>query len=325
VVEELLGQLKVTEDERLLVGPETADDAGVIRYRDDLAVVQTVDFFPPVVDDPEDYGRIVAANSLSDVYAMGAEPLTVMNVVGWPGKKLGIDILAAILRGAGERIHEAGALLLGGHTMDNDQILYGLSVTGFTHPDKIIRNSTAPAGHLLILTKPLGSGILATALKAKKLESDDLAARLTAVMSRLNRNASRVMVAMGASAGTDVTGFGLMGHLFEMAHGSGVCFELEAAAVPHFEEAVDYAAKGFFPGGSGKNRKYLADKHAVSGRVDEHLLEVLFDAQTSGGLLFTVPPERADEAIGLLHEGGDGEARVIGRSVPLEGPYIRIV
>jgi len=325
VVEELLGQLKVTEDERLLVGPETADDAGVIRYRDGLAVVQTVDFFPPVVDDPEDYGRIVAANSLSDVYAMGAEPLTVMNVVGWPGKQLGIDILAAILRGAGERIQEAGALLLGGHTMDNDQILYGLSVTGFTHPDAIIRNSTAPAGHALILTKPLGSGILATALKAKKLESSDLAARLTAVMSRLNRNASEVMVAMGASAGTDVTGFGLMGHLFEMAHGSGVCFELEAAKVPHFAEAVDFAARGFFPGGSGKNRKYLDDKHAVDAKVDEHFLEVLFDAQTSGGLLFTVPPEKADEAIKKLHEGGDGEARVIGRSVPLEGPYIRIV
>jgi len=325
VVEELLGQLEITKDERLLVGPETADDAGVIHYRDGLAVVQTVDFFPPVVDDPEDYGRIVAANSVSDVYAMGAQPLTVMNVVGWPGKQLGTDILAAVLRGAGEKIQEAGALLLGGHTMDNSQILYGLSVTGFTSPDRIIRNNTAPPGQALILTKPLGSGILATAMKAKKLESVDVAERLTAVMTRLNRNAAEVMVDMEASAGTDVTGFGLMGHLYEMAHGSGVSFDLEASRVPHFEEAVEYAAKGFFPGGSGKNRKYLENKHAVAAPVYEHLLEVLFDAQTSGGLLFTLPPEKADEAIRRLHEGGDVEARVIGRSVPLEGPYIRIV
>jgi len=321
MVEELLEQLGTSVDERLLVGPETADDAGVILMGDGTALVQTIDFFPPVVDDPGDYGRIVAANSLGDVYAMGAVPLTVMNLVGWPGSFLGIDILNEMLRGAGEKISEAGAILMGGHTMDNAQVMYGLSVTGIVHPDRIVRNSTARPGEALILTKPLGSGILSTAAMGKALPADVLE-RLVDVMCRLNKKASEAMVAVNASAGTDVTGFGLMGHLYEIAHGSGVCFEIEAGRVPIFEEAVTFAGKGFFPGGSGRNREWLDGRYEAAGRIDEHLLEVLFDAQTSGGLLFTVAPERADEAIELLHRGGDTQARVIGRSLPLEGPHI---
>jgi selenide,water dikinase len=304
-----------------MVGPETADDAGVILQENGPALVQTLDFFPPVVDDPADYGRIVAANSLGDIYAMGAKPLTVMNIVAWPGGKLGIDILAEILRGAGEKIQEADAVLMGGHTMENSQIMYGLSVTGIAPPEEIVRNSTARPGEALILTKPLGSGILSTAAKGKALP-DDILARLVAVMSRLNDRAAEVMVAVKAGAGTDVTGFGFLGHLFEIASGSGVCFEVEAAKVPIFEEAVTFAEKGFFPGGSGKNRDWLGGRCEVAGNLNGHLMEVLFDAQTSGGLLFTVAPEKADEAIELLHGGGDVHARVVGRSVPLEGPHI---
>lgn len=324
MVEELLGQLETTSDERILVGPETADDAGVILNGKGPALVQTVDFFPPVVDDPLDYGRIVAANSLSDVWAMGGVPVAAMNVVGWPGKVLGTDILAAVLKGAGEKMSAAGVCLVGGHTMDNAQVLYGLSVTGIVEPDRVIRNSTARTGEALILTKPLGSGILSTAAKGKALAADVLE-RLIAVMTRMNKSASEAMVAADASAGTDVTGFGLMGHLFEMANGSGVAFEIEAHAVPIMPEAVEYAAKGFFPGGSGQNRKFLEGRYAITGEVDTHLQDVLFDAQTSGGLLFTVAPEKAESTIKALHAGGDESASVIGRSVPLDKTYITIL
>lgn len=305
------------------MGPETADDAGAVLIGDGVAMIQTVDFFPPVVDDPADYGRIVAANSLSDVYAMGAKPLAVMNVVGWPGKMLGMDILAAVLKGSGEKVTEAGAILLGGHTMDNSQVLFGLSVTGLLDPARIVRNNTARPGEVLVLTKPLGSGILTTAAKGKALGSE-LLERLVQVMCRLNDKASETMVAMEAGAGTDVTGFGLMGHLYEVASGSSVTFEVDAAAVPYLEEARHFAAQGFFPGGSAKNRTYVEDHFEVAGQVDDLMLKVLFDAQTSGGLLFTVAPEKTDETLSRLHDGGDTRARAIGRSLPFDGIHIRI-
>jgi selenide, water dikinase len=323
-VDELLGQLgTVTKDDRILVGTETSDDAGVFLNTDGSALVQTVDFFPPVVDDPYDYGRIVAANSLSDVYAMGAKPVAVLNVVAWPGGKLGVDILAQVLLGAGEKIREAGACLLGGHTMENSQVLYGLSVTGFAAPDAFVRNSTAKAGEALILTKPLGSGILSTAAKGKALPEDVLK-RLVTMMARLNDSAGEVMVAMNAGACTDVTGFGFLGHLYEIAAGSGVGFDVDSAAVPIFPEALDFTAQGFFPGGSGRNRDYLAGQLEVAAGVDEHLVEVFVDAQTSGGLLFTVAPEKVPEALERLHAAGDTRAACVGRARPADGPLIRV-
>ncbi len=320
---ELLGRLGKTDDERILVGPETSDDAGVVLLGDGTAIVQTVDFFPPVVDDPRDYGRIAAANSMSDIYAMGAKPLSVMNIVAWP-KKLGIDLLAEILKGAGEKIEEAGALLIGGHTIENEQIMYGLSVTAVSDPAGIVRNSTARPGEALILTKALGSGILATAAKRKALDGDVLK-RLVAMMSRLNEKASEVMLAAGASACTDVTGFGFMGHLFEVAQSSNVSFEVEAKKVPLFTEALHFSARGFLPGGSGRNRDYLEGHYEIAGHVDEHMQNVLFDAQTSGGLLFTVAEDKADETVKKLRDAGDEDSAVIGRSLPHEGPYIRLI
>lgn len=318
MVAELIENLGFSKDDSLLVGPETSDDAGAILHADGTAFVQTVDFFPPVVDDPRTYGQIVAANSLSDIYAMGAKPLAVMNVVGWPAKKLGVDVLAEVLRGAEEKIREAGAVLLGGHTMDNSQVLYGLSVTGTCPPDRIIRNSTAGRGESLILTKPLGSGILTTAAKGKVLDGDAYDS-VVAVMVRLNAAAAAVMSAMEAGAGTDVTGFGLLGHLFEVAMGSGIGFEIDAAAVPVLHGTAGYIDQGFYPGGSGKNREYLDGHVEIDGSVDENLAKILFDAQTSGGLLFTVASKKADEALKRLHDGGDTAARLIGRSVPLDG------
>ncbi len=326
MVAELIENLGLSKDERLLVGPETSDDAGVFVHEDGTAIVQTVDFFPPVVDEPRIYGRIVAANSLSDVYAMGAKPVAVMNVVGWPAKKLGVDVLAEVLRGAEEKIREAGALLLGGHTMDNSQVLYGLSVTGICEPGRVIRNSTVRAGEVVLLTKPLGSGILTTAAKGKVLDSASYDS-VVAVMERLNASAAEVMTIMEAGAGTDVTGFGLLGHLFEMAAGSGVGFEVEAASVPVLDGTSGYIDQGFYPGGSGKNAEYLEGRVTIGESVNENLAKILFDAQTSGGLLFTVAAEKADETLKRLHDGGDGVARIIGRAVPLEtlkGPHIHV-
>jgi len=277
----------------LLVGRETSDDAGVFRIRQDLALIQTVDFFTPMVNDPGDFGRIAAANALSDVYAMGGVPLTAMNIVCFPKDDQPREVLKEILLGGLEVIRESGAVLVGGHSVDDPEIKYGLSVTGTVHPDKVITNGGCRPGDLLILTKPLGTGILTTAIKGKFLPpgAEQEAIRW---MRMLNREAAEVMQETGCHACTDITGFGLLGHALEMAVASGVTIELAAGRVPVLPAVLDMARMGMVPAGSFANRKFCAKAVRVDGRVDPILVDILADAQTSGGLLIAVAEDKAD-------------------------------
>jgi cysteine desulfurase len=311
-LEQVLQKLPKVADPAVLVGPETADDAAVYRLRPDLAVVQTVDFFTPVADDPFDFGAASAANSLSDVYAMGAKPLFALSVVGFPSRRLPLRVLERILEGATEVAQEAGVSIVGGHTVDDTEPKFGLAVTGVVHPDRVMRNSTARAGDELVLTKPIGTGILATAVK-RDLADETAARRLVATMRRLNRAAAEAMEETGAHACTDVTGFGLLGHLREMAAGSGLDVELEAGSVPILEPARELAAADVVPGGTLDNLEHVSpfiDWAPNLSRVDRLLLA---DAQTSGGLLIALPPERTAALLAALEARGVAEARRIGR------------
>jgi selenide,water dikinase len=289
-----LDRLPITDDERLLVGTATSDDAGVYRLSAEIALVQTVDVFPPVINDPFLYGKVVAANSLSDCYAMGATPINVMNIIMYPSGVLDVSIMAEILMGSLENIRLSGASLVGGHTSIESLINYGLSVTGIVHPDKIVRNSTAKPGDVLFLTKPIGTGILATAVRSGKLPQE-VEKKIALSMATLNKDASEAMVKIGVDAATDITGFGLMGHAFEMARASGTTFEIQSGNVPFFEEVFDYYEKGIYPGGSIKNTKYLKPKTDIEAGVSEAMEAALFDCQTSGGLLISISEEKADK------------------------------
>lgn len=290
----------------LLVGWETSDDAGVIRIREDLALIQTVDFFTPIVDEPRAFGRIAAANALSDVYAMGGRPLTAMNLVCFPRDKLPKEVLREILLGGIEAVHEAGALLVGGHSVNDSELKYGLSVTGVVHPQHIVTNKGARPGDRLILTKPLGTGILSTAIKGRLLGTE-AEQEVIKWMAALNREASEAMREVGVSACTDITGFGLLGHALEMAVASGVEIQLWASRVPLLPQVLDMARIGMVPGGSFANRRYCERSVITEDGVDPLLVDCLADAQTSGGLLIAVPEERAEalhqalERRGVLH------------------------
>ena len=311
-LEQVLRKLPRVTDPAVLVGAETSDDAAVYRLRPDLAVVQTVDFFTPIADDPFDFGAVSAANSLSDVYAMGARPLFALSVVGFPSRRLPLSVLERILEGAAEVAREAGIFIVGGHTVDDTEPKFGLAVTGVVHPDRVMRNSTARAGDELVLTKPIGTGILATATK-RALADEATARRLVATMRRLNKAAAEAMEETGAHACTDVTGFGLLGHLREMAAGSGLDAELEAGAVPVLEPARELAAADVVPGGTHDNLEHVSpfvDWSPGLSRVDRLLLA---DAQTSGGLLIAVPPERTAALLAALQARGVAEARRVGR------------
>jgi len=278
----------------LLVGKETSDDAGVIRVRDDLALIQTVDFFTPMVNNPRDFGRIAAANALSDVYAMGGIPLTAMNIVCFPKDDEPIDILKQILQGGLDKIHEAGALLVGGHSVDDPEIKYGLSVTGVIHPEKVMTNSGCREGDHLILTKPIGTGILTTAIKGQFV--DGLTEREAINwMSHLNSDGARVMQEVGCNACTDVTGFGLLGHVLEMAVSSGVTVEINISEVPIIDTVREMANMGMVPAGSFANRKYCEQSVVIEGQVDEVMMDILADTQTSGGLLISVSENRVEK------------------------------
>ncbi len=269
-----------------MVGIEGFEDAGVYKITDDIALVQTVDFFTPVVDDPYWFGQIAAANALSDVYAMGAVPKTALNLVCFSPKKFDISILKEIIRGGADKIREAGVSLLGGHSVDDEEIKYGLSITGIVHPDRIILNVGAKPSDILILTKPLGTGIMNTAIKGKLLDKDR-ALGLAKVIAALNNKAARAMQSVGVHACTDVTGFGLAGHLKEMIRDS-IGVELFAEKLPYFEEAVRFAASGFVPGGLYRNRDFYKE-HVVTQRTD-FFFDIIFDPQTSGGLLMAIDP-----------------------------------
>lgn len=294
-------------DPALLVGLEAPDDAAVYRVAPDLAIVQTVDFFTPVVDDAHAWGRIAAANSLSDIYAMGARPITALNLVGWP-RSLDFELLGRVLEGAGEVCDEAEVAVVGGHSVDDPEPKFGLSATGLVHPRQVIRKTGGRPGSALVLTKPLGMGIVSSGIKEGRA-SEATVQRATAVMGALNRDAAEAMAAAGAEAATDVTGFGLMGHLLQMLE--GVSARLEFSRIPVLAEALDLADEGIVPGGSRRNE--TAHSPFVAARdLGEAQRAILFDAQTSGGLLIAISQDRVDGLLGELAERGVEDAAIIG-------------
>ena len=309
----LLAQLPPSDDEHLLVGFDTADDAAVYRVAPDLAVVTTADFFTPIVDDPYGFGQIAAANALSDVYAMGARPVTALNLVAFSVEELGGEILAEILRGGHDKVTEAGAALAGGHSIDDPEPKYGLAVTGVVHPDALVRNSTARAGDELWLTKPIGGGAATTALK-REIAPPGLEERVIEVMARLNAEAAAEAVAAGATAMTDVTGFGLLGHLHELASASGVAAQVEAGTVPAIEgvEALLAGPEPPVAGGTRRNREWVEPSVVWEPDVPEERRWLLCDAMTSGGLLVALPAGSPGPGtrIGRLSAGEPGRIAV---------------
>lgn len=310
-----------SSDPRLLVGFEKFDDAGVYLLREDLALVQTVDFFTPMVDHPYWFGQVAAANALSDVYAMGGRPLTAMNIVCFPACG-DIEVLREILRGGIDKIREAGAVLVGGHSVDDNEPKYGLAVTGIVHPARVIRNDAVEPGDVIFLTKPLGSGIIATAIKAEMAE-EAVQAECIRWMATLNHSGKEAAVAAGVRAGTDVTGFGLLGHLFEMAKGSGVAIEVYAQQLPLMTGAWEYAAMGLVPGGAYANRDYLGDKVRFTGEIDGTTKDLMYSPETSGGLLLAVKENRLEELTRQLEAAGLPVA-MIGRAVSSETVRIEV-
>ncbi len=285
--------------------------------------MQSLDFFTPVVDDPYEFGQIAAANSLSDLYAMGARPLTAMNILCFPSKDEKPEVLRDILKGGIDKIHEAGAVLVGGHSVEDAEPKYGLSVTGLVHPERFISNAGAVPGDVLVLTKPLGTGVLATAHKAGLL-SPELVRRMTGVMKALNREASEAMKEVGVNAATDITGFGLVGHGLEMAEAGRCCLVFSAGRVPMIQGALEFMRQGFVPEGDYEVRKFCSSRIETDSGIDRFLLDMLFDAQTSGGLLVSVPESRADAYITALLEKGLVEVAVVGHVETGEG-RVRII
>lgn len=295
----------------MLLGFGTSDDAGVFRLSDDLALVQTVDFFTPIVDDPYDFGRIAATNALSDIYAMGGTPITALNIATYPMEELGPEILARILAGGAEVARAAGVSILGGHTVKDDEPKYGMAVTGTIHPDRIITNAGASVGDILVLTKPLGTGILGSALKKGAVDVTQIEDAIR-WMTTLNAAAATAMIAAGVHAATDVTGYGLLGHGNEMARASGVRFRISAGQVPVYALAREMFAVGISPGGSRANAREHAAFTTFEADVPEDLQLLFSDAQTSGGLLIAVGPDELDALLSALHEP-DALGAVIGR------------
>ena len=284
-------------DPNLLVGFDKSDDACVYKVSDELALVQTVDFFPPVVDDPYTFGQVAAANALSDVYAMGGEPKTCLNVMGIP-RDFPKEITREILRGGYDKVYEAGAVVAGGHTILDEEPKYGLSVTGYVHPERFYRNCGGRPGDVLILTKPLGTGVLTTAAKAEMLSEEDHKT-MVRIMTELNKNARDVFVQCEVHACTDVTGFGLMGHLFEMVNGTDCEAAVDTAGIDILSAALAFASMGLLPEGMYRNRAYCGDQVAEGG-VRTAVCDILFDPQTSGGLLAAVAPQDADRCLAML-------------------------
>ncbi len=306
--------------EEILVGLDTPDDAAVYRLDGERAFVHTLDFFTPIVDDPYWFGRIAAANALSDIYAMGGVPLSAMNIVCFPCS-LGMDLLAEILRGGLDTVREAGAVILGGHTVDDEEPKYGLAVTGMVHPERILTTRGARPGNLLVLTKPLGTGILSTALKGEFISEEDMEAAVKG-MASLNRKASLAAVAAGALACTDVTGFALLGHLAEMLPEEGLACEISMGRIPLYPRTREMASMGMIPAGAHRNRDFLSGMVEFDTGVEEVDRDILFDPQTSGGLLVALPPDGLDV---LEREFGEaGGWACIGEFVDFSRPLIRV-
>lgn len=277
----------------LLIGYNQADDAGVYRINENTALVQTVDFFPPIVDDPFYFGQIAAANALSDIYAMGGTPLTALNILCFPKGKMDAGVLTDVLRGAAEKLEEAGVVVVGGHSVKDNEIKYGVAATGIIDPNKIISNAGARPGDKIFLTKPLGTGLITTGIKNQKV-SDTLELIVTRQMAELNRVASEMMIKYEAHAATDITGYGLLGHSYEMAAASGVTIRIFSEKVPLLDQALELAEANMIPGGALDNREFLNGRLKFENKIEENLEKVLFDPQTSGGLLIAIDPSRAD-------------------------------
>ncbi len=314
-VAQVVQRIPQSDDPNLLIGVEQFSDAGVYRLADGLAVVQTLDFFPPVVNDPYIYGQIAAANSLSDVYAMGGVPKTAMNIVGFPLKELGLDVLEQILQGGAERVHAAGAVTVGGHSVRDKEVKYGLSVTGVVDPEKMMTNTRAEPGDVLVLTKGLGTGLIIAANGGDRCSEEVLAAA-SASMAELNRAASEAAIEMGIRAATDVTGFGLGGHAYELAEGSDVSIRIELSRLPLLPGAEELAVALNLTGAVGTNRDYLAGSLSLASGVEgSSLATFLFDPQTSGGLLVAVKPDLAEEYIRRCHDGGATATAAVGEVI----------
>ncbi len=309
-------------DENVLVGLDRADDAGVYQISEELALIQTVDFFTPIVDDPYWFGQIAAANALSDVYAMGGVPKTAMNLVAFPAKEMELTVLRQIIQGGIDKLKEAGVVLLGGHSIEDREIKYGLSVTGIVHPDKILTKGNIRIGDCLVLTKPLGFGIINTAVKAAMV-STELTEKVTKLMATLNREAAEIMVNFDISGCTDITGFGLLGHLAEMVCGSGVGARIDFGEVPVIEKALDFADMGMIPTVAYENREFRREMITIADTVPRAVQDVLFDPQTSGGLLIAVSGADAGNLMAALHGVGIHESAIIG--VVVEEPAERIM
>jgi selenide,water dikinase len=303
--------LALPSDENVLIGLDRADDAGVYRISDDLALIQTVDFFTPIVDDPYWFGQIAAANALSDVYAMAGTPKTAMNLVAFPANSMDLGILRQIIQGGFDKLEEAEVVLIGGHSIEDKEIKYGLSVTGVVHPGRVLANNDLRPGDRLVLTKPLGTGIVSTAVKAAMV-SEQLSEKVTRLMATLNRDAARIMADFDVSACTDVTGFGLLGHLAEMVTGSGCSARIDSGRVPVISEAKAFAAMGLIPAGAYKNREFREQMIAFSEQVPRRLQDLLFDPQTSGGLLISVAEKQCGALVSALRDGGIADAAQIG-------------
>lgn len=318
----MLGKLPKFEDKNLIVGIETSDDAAIYKVTDEIAMIQTVDFFTPIVDEPYMFGQIAAANSLSDVWAMGGEPAVALNIVGFPNC-LDPAILGEILAGGADKVKEAGAVLVGGHSVQDDEPKYGLCVSGFVHPDKIFKNYGCRPGDVLVLTKQIGSGVVNTAIKAD-MASPEAIREAQQVMASLNKKGKQAVEKYDVSACTDITGFGLLGHCVEMASASDVTFEIRVKDIAYLTDAIAYAKMGLIPAGAYKNRGYSIGK-VEQGSVEEHYLDLLYDPQTSGGLLISVaekdlkPMLRDFEAVKM-----DTAVSVIGRVSAKSDKLIRL-
>lgn len=303
--------LPLVDDPNLLVGLERGDDAAVYRLNDELAIIQTIDFITPIVDDPYTFGQIAAANALSDVYTMGGRPLTAMNVVCFPIKSQDISVLSEILRGGFDKLREAGCALVGGHSVEDNELKYGLSVTGVVHPARMITKEGAEMGDKLILTKPLGTGLVSTALKGG-LAGEEAVGRIASSMVTLNRRASELMLEAGVHACTDITGYGLLGHACGMIEDGQFGMELHVGSIPLFPEAKEFAQMGLAPGGTQRNKEFRIGMIELAYEMDDEMWSILFDPQTSGGLLISVPGKEAEALLKNLHRSGIEDAAIIG-------------
>lgn len=309
-------------DERLLVGFDTSDDAAVYKLDDNKALIQTLDFFTPMVDDPYLFGQIAASNSLSDVYAMGGKPIVAMNIVCFPSC-YDMSILGEILKGGADKVMEAGAILVGGHTVDDKEPKYGLSVAGLVHPDRVLANSGAKPGDALILTKPIGTGIVSTGMKADMVQKSTVD-EVVKIMAHLNKYAAEALDGFEVNSVTDITGFGFLGHAAEMAKGSGVTLEIFSGDVPVMSEAEELAKMGIIPAGMYRNKKFIQNDVKCEG-VSEPIMDILYDPQTSGGLLVSVPQEHARALADKMISCGSLEAKIVGRVLSKEEKSIIVI